>query len=131
MLLNRFNVKEADNIDIPRISEENKDIEALTVIIGNSSEVLFLLHNNFLKKFTTNDDLMVNNDILNPKWGSDAYIVTQYRNDSVHCYYDSSTKKLVHHRGKIVNIDKINEVEKQLKVARNYKRSFEVKVHSL
>ena len=131
MLLYRFNTKSADDIDIQRISEENKAMEALLVIVGDSKEALLLLHNNFLKKFNSNDDLIVSRERLKHNWGNDAWSLTQYTAHSVSYYCDSTTTKITHHKGRVVRIDEISEVEKQLQAARNYKRCFEVKVHSL
>jgi len=124
MLLYRFKTKNVEVIDLPRISEENKDIEALLVIIGDSSEALLLLHNNFLKEFNSNDGLIVSREKLKHNWGNDSWVFTQDTPHSVSYYCDSTTTKITHHKGRVVRIDEISEVEKQLEKARNYKRSF-------
>jgi len=131
MLLYRFKTKNVEVIDLPRISEENKDIEALLVIVGDSKEALLLLHNDFLKKFNSNDYLIVSREKLKQNWGNDSWVLTQDTPHSVSYHCDSTTTKIKHHKGRVVRIDEISEVEKQLEKARNYKRSFEVKVHSL
>ena len=131
MLLYRFNTKRADDIDIPRISEENKDIEALLVIVEGREDALLLLHNDFLKKFHRDDEILVDDTYLSPTWQADCYTVTQLTGRNPVSFYYNTDYKMTFHRGQCINIDTISKIEKQLQAARNYKRKFEVKVHSL
>ena len=124
----KFYVKEATEIDIQRICDEaESDVVLLT---GAGGIGLLLVQNDFLRRFTTADKVMLAGEELCCEWGfSGARVIQAGQKPSFNIYGEPDA--LLGWRAMLIDLANMGKIAAEVKTARNYKRRIQVKVHYL
>lgn len=132
-----FVVKNAGDVDFPRILRETEEDRPGTVAIlvtskGNNKNGLLFLSNRLLERFDFPDNVCVSGGTLNPLWGLERIEVYQSNNGGLSWRaYAYGKIKLDGWRARRIDLNFVSDVKREVEAALNYKRRFKINVHRL